>query len=409
VGSNVSLSFESQRAYANRGPLVNSEFYPGWLDLWGSPHSIVNTTEVLKTFNEMMQINANVNFYMFHGGTNFGFSNGADPPYLPQPTSYDYDAPISEAGDITKKYMSIRKAISQYLPIPKVAVPINSTKIALGNVQMTYYLPLIDAIREFSDKCVNSFHPLSFEKLGQGYGFISYSTILDDPNVDGQILSIDGLRDRAYVQIGAASLGFLYRVSRTSLKIDLKSNHNRTLYIIVENMGRLNFGNNLLDAKGILGNVTLNNATLTTWTQCLTKNFIPNYQMMNDKLWQRIKHPKNLLSKTNLQNVTDFKVPAIYLGEFQVSSQTSDFDTFLKMDKFKKGIALIRSSKGQLTNLGRYWPYTGPQVTLYTPGIFMTPAQAINDLILIEFEGSMCNDDKYCLAQFIDYPIIDSL
>jgi beta-galactosidase len=357
----------------------------------------------------MMQINANVNFYMFHGGTNFGFSNGADPPYLPQPTSYDYDAPISEAGDITKKYMSIRKAISQYLPIPKVAVPINSTKIALGNVQMTYYLPLIDAIREFSDKCVNSFHPLSFEKLGQGYGFISYSTILDDPNVDGQILSIDGLRDRAYVQIGAASLGFLYRVSRTSLKIDLKSNRNRTLYIIVENMGRLNFGNNLLDAKGILGNVTLNNATLTTWTQCLTKNFIPNYQMMNDKLWQRIKHPKNLLSKTNLQNVTDFKVPAIYLGEFQVSSQTSDFDTFLKMDKFKKGIALIRSSKGQLTNLGRYWPYTGPQVTLYTPGIFMTPAQAINDLILIEFEGSMCNDDKYCLAQFIDYPIIDSL
>ena len=86
----------------------------GSYDFWGEPHSKVNTVDVLKTFNEMMLVNASVNFYIFHGGTNFGFSNGARlSPYASNPTSYDYDAPITEAGDITNKYLAIREAISK--------------------------------------------------------------------------------------------------------------------------------------------------------------------------------------------------------------------------------------------------------------------------------------------------------
>ena len=117
---------------------INSEFYVGWLDHWGSPHSIVDTVSILKTFNQMLQIGANVNFYMFFGGTNFGFSNGANQPFSAQPTSYNYDAPISEPGDITNKYMAIRSAISKYLPLPQVPIPANSTKVAYGRIQMAY-------------------------------------------------------------------------------------------------------------------------------------------------------------------------------------------------------------------------------------------------------------------------------
>jgi beta-galactosidase len=115
VSHDTGDAFRHQRKFSPKGPLVNSEFYPGWLDFWGTPHQKVDTESILKSFNEMMTLRANVNFYMFFGGTNFGFSNGADPPYLVQPTSYDYDAPISEAGDITNKYLAIRKAISNVI------------------------------------------------------------------------------------------------------------------------------------------------------------------------------------------------------------------------------------------------------------------------------------------------------
>ena len=109
----MASSFAAQRVYLPHGPLVNSEYYVGWLDFWGSPHQKVSTSDALVTFHQMMQLGANVNIYMFHGGTNWGFSNGADPTFSVQPTSYDYDAPISESGDITNKYLAFRDAISQ--------------------------------------------------------------------------------------------------------------------------------------------------------------------------------------------------------------------------------------------------------------------------------------------------------
>lgn len=141
VEANVTAHFELQRQYSPHGPLVNSEFYPGWLDFWGLPHQKRDTLTVVSKFKEMMDMEASVNFYMFHGGTNFGWSNGADPPFfLTQPTSYDYDAPISEAGDITQKYLALRKVIGEYLPLPNVPMPKNQTKYAYGKVKMTYVI-----------------------------------------------------------------------------------------------------------------------------------------------------------------------------------------------------------------------------------------------------------------------------
>jgi hypothetical protein len=196
-----------------------------------------------------MSMEANVNFYMFHGGTNFGFSNGVNLPFLPQPTSYDYDAPISEAGDITEKYLAMRDAISKYFPLPNVAIPPNSLKKNYGKVKMTHYVPLVDAIMQISNQVIKSLNPQSFEKMGQGHGFVLYKTKLDNVDVHEKILSIPNLHDRAYVQIGDTPIGVLYRAGETSLKIDLPNNENDTLYIIVENMGRLNFGDDMLDNK----------------------------------------------------------------------------------------------------------------------------------------------------------------
>ena len=129
-----------------------------------------------------------------------------------------------------------------------------------------------------SSSCIKSESPQSFERLGQGYGFILYSTVLKNLDVHGKILTIPGIHDRGYISIGNTPIGILHRDLDTVLKIDLQYNKDETLYIIVENMGRLNFGYDLLDTKGTITDVTLDGQVLNGWTHCLTENFLPNYQ-----------------------------------------------------------------------------------------------------------------------------------
>lgn len=397
-GTNVTDSFDAQRTYEPSGPLVNSEYYAGWLDLWGHQHSKRGASGIIKTFEEMMDMNASVNFYMYHGGTNFGFSNGADPQYSTTPTSYDYDAPISEAGDITEKYMRMRDSISKYLPIPKVRVPANQTKMAYGKIPMKWNGTLVDAIKKLSVTWKMNETPLTFEKLGQGYGFIMYSTTLKDLNVNGKNLSISGIRDRGYILIGNNPIGIVYRGENTSLIINLPKNNESTLNIIVENMGRLNYGGDLLDNKGIVSDVTLNGEILLNWNHTLTENFIPNFQGNN--FFKHLQKPKK-----NKDGIINFRGPNVYIGEFNVDKIAHS--TFLDMRKFTKGVALIGNGN-KLSNLGRYWPNKGPQVTLYTPGAFLHK-NSKNQIILIEFEGSLCEYDEDCYVEFLDYPVIDNL
>ncbi|CAN8028401.1 unnamed protein product [Ixodes persulcatus] len=113
AGMNVKRAFDSVRRAQGKGPLVVTEYYSGWMDHWGSPHTKTDSSEVLKTFEEILRFNASVNFYMFQGGTNFGFSNGRNPPSQRRPTSYDYGAPLSEAGDPTDLYYKIRNITSR--------------------------------------------------------------------------------------------------------------------------------------------------------------------------------------------------------------------------------------------------------------------------------------------------------
>ncbi|CAF0778296.1 unnamed protein product [Rotaria sordida] len=390
--TNVNESFNYQRQYASCGPLINTEFYPGWLDLWGHQHSTVSTDSIVKTLDQMLSIGVNVNFYMFYGGTNFGFTSGADPDYNPQPTSYDYDAPISEPGDITLKYMAIRTIIGNYLPLPSTPVPGNNTKKAYGTVRLSFKQSLLSYIKTHSSYCTTSMYPKRFEELGQNQAFVVYSTILNNPEVQGKVLDLSGIRDRAYVLLGEKSIGIAYRANSSSLKLTIQAPGNREthLNIIVENMGRLNYGDNLLDTKGIVKNITLNGQMLVNWTMCISGSLFdqaPTDFIMNE-----------------FENF-DPNAPNIYTGDFSITDKIPS-DTFLlpitvSKGYWEKGVAYINKY-----NLGRYWPILGPQVTLYIPGPWLNPS-GMNSLTMIELQSSPCGNEQMCSIELVDYPILD--
>lgn len=148
--SDVAGQFTTLRKYYPKGPLINSEFYPGWLSHWQDDFPSVNAESVAQTLDKMLRLGVNVNFYMFFGGTNFGFTNGAntDPNYRPQTTSYDYDAPITEGGDVTEKYWKIRNVTSKYVTI-NTTVPENTKKLTLPPFKLDVTAVLFsDSVRE---------------------------------------------------------------------------------------------------------------------------------------------------------------------------------------------------------------------------------------------------------------------
>ncbi|KTG03520.1 hypothetical protein cypCar_00022914 [Cyprinus carpio] len=178
-GSNVTAAFKAQRHAEPRGPLVNSEFYTGWLDHWGEKHAVIPTAAVVKSLNEILEMGANVNLYMFIGGTNFGYWNGANSPYGPQPTSYDYDAPLTEAGDFTEKYFAIREVIKMLKTVSES----------------------LD-ILSFSGP-VKTLYPPTFTEMNQAFGFMLYQTVLPVNCLKPTPLSspLNGVHDRAYISI----------------------------------------------------------------------------------------------------------------------------------------------------------------------------------------------------------------
>ncbi|XP_040003394.1 beta-galactosidase isoform X2 [Xiphias gladius] len=253
-GANVTAAFNAQRHAEPRGPLVNSEFYTGWLDHWGSPHSSVSSTVVAKSLNEILVTGANVNLYMFIGGTNFGYWNGANALYSPQPTSYDYDAPLTEAGDLTEKYFVIRDVIKMYHKIPEGPVPPTTPKYAYGAVEMKKLQTISDALEELSfSGPVKSMYPQTFTELNQMVGYVLYRTILPFTCSTPTPLSsqLDGVHDRAYVSVEGVAVGILERNKALTLNVTGKAGSQ--VDILVENMGRINYGKDINDFKSSIG------------------------------------------------------------------------------------------------------------------------------------------------------------
>ncbi len=211
TGQNI---FDAVKRFRPNGPFFVPEFYPGWLDHWGEPHAHVEADSSAKDLEWILGHGISVNLYMFHGGTNFGFMNGANygGRFQPQPTSYDYDAPLDEGGRPTPKYFKFRDVIARHLPpgvtIPNLPDPVPT--IAIPRFELRDGAGLFD----LATKPIHSIHPLTMEDIGQSYGYILYRTSLDSP-MKGE-LRITGLRDYAIVFLDGLKIGSLDRRHKQS-------------------------------------------------------------------------------------------------------------------------------------------------------------------------------------------------
>ncbi|XP_074844316.1 beta-galactosidase isoform X2 [Carettochelys insculpta] len=329
-GSNVTAAFLSQRSSEPTGPLVNSEFYTGWLDHWGHPHSVVSTEKIAKTLNEILAQGANVNLYMFLGGTNFAYWNGANMPYASQPTSYDYDAPLSEAGDLTGKYFALREVIGRYKPLPEGPVPPTTPKYAYGQVAMEKLGTVAELLSDLSpSEPIRSTYPLTFVQLKQYFGFVLYRTTLPKNYSEPTPLRspLNGVHDRAYVSVDGVAQGVLERGKSYVINITGKAGTN--LDVLVENMGRVNYGRYNNDFKGLVSNLSLGQVTLVDWKI---------YPLDIDSVVGRGLNSRGEESKTAASNPSRYAAPAFYIGRFSIPSGIPDLpqDTYIKFPGWTK-------------------------------------------------------------------------
>ncbi|XP_020918841.1 beta-galactosidase-1-like protein 2 isoform X4 [Sus scrofa] len=318
-------------------PKMVMEYWTGWFDSWGGPHHILDTSEVLRTVSAIIDAGASINLYMFHGGTNFGFINGAMhfQDYMSDVTSYDYDAVLTEAGDYTPKYIRLRELFGSIsgasLPLPPDLLP----KVRYEPVVPAFYLSLWDALPYIKEP-VTSEKPVNMENLpindgnGQSFGYTLYETTITSSGILSALV-----RDRGQ--------GFTI------------------LRILVENCGRVNYGENIDNQrKGLIGDIYLNDTPLKKfkiYSLDMKKSF---FQRFTAEKWDPVPGVPTL--------------PAFFLGALSVTS--FPYDTFVKLEGWEKGVVFVNGY-----NLGRYWNI-GPQETLYLPGVWLN--EGINQVIVFE-------------------------
>lgn len=397
VGNNITDAFQIQRNSEPRGPLVNSEFYTGWLDHWGEQHWTVRSEAVASALYDILARGANVNMYMFIGGTNFAYWNGANTPYAPQPTSYDYDAPLSEAGDLTEKYFALRKVIGKFVALPEGPIPPSTPKFAYGTVPLKK-LRAVDAALDVlcPSGPINSVYPLTFTQVKQYFGFVLYRTTLprDCSNPTPLSSPLNGVHDRAYVAVDGIPQGVLER--NRVLTVNIQGKAGARLDLLVENMGRVNYGKAINDFKGLISNLTLGSCILTNWTifPLDTERAVSSLQGH----WGGRQKDASACSSGN------YTLPAFYSGNFSIPSGIPSLpqDTFIKFPGWTKGQVWINGF-----NLGRYWPARGPQVTLFVPKHLLSTSTP-NTITVLELERAPCGQHGLGAVELVDTPILNA-
>ncbi|WP_336773756.1 glycoside hydrolase family 35 protein [Paenibacillus sp. MMO-58] len=363
-GSRVAESFGKYREYRQDEPLMVMEYWLGWFDHWRKPHHVRETGDVANVLDEMLQQGSSVNLYMFHGGTNFGYYSGANygEHYEPTVTSYDYDAPLTEWGDVTEKYKAIRGVLEKH-GIPEGApFPAPIPKKAYGKVALTEKADLLGQLELASSGQVQSVSIRPMEHYDQAYGFIMYSTPVKGPR-NRQKLHLREVRDRAQVFLDGKLIGVVERWNPQPIEISVPREGAR-LDVLVENMGRVNYGPYLRDHKGITEGVLIDNQFQSNWTVTLLP--IESEQL------ERVQYESVEVTAARQPDGR----PAFYRGFVEVNEPA---DTFLRFDGWQKGIAWINGFQ-----LGRYWE-AGPQRTLYVPGPLLRKGS--NEIILFELHG----------------------
>ncbi|KAI3671640.1 hypothetical protein L1987_87380 [Smallanthus sonchifolius] len=388
--------FKMQKAYnaPGKSPPLSAEFYTGWLTHWGENIAKTDATSTASALENILSRNGSAVLYMAHGGTNFGFYSGANAAeesvYTADLTSYDYDAPISESGDVDgAKFKALRRVIAKYSATSLPPVPANNKKTGYGRIQLEKTASLFKTLDiDLSTKAIESENPISMEAAGQMFGFLLYASEI--PKGKGNTLSIPKVHDRAQVYVTCLSEDkrekpqYVGTINRWSNKhVDLPNaecSSTRRLLILVENMGRINYGQYLSDSKGILSAVYLNGKPLLKWKMLPVPlsnlNEAPqNYLSFNNSIssFTRISARKTLKSSPGV----NLKEPAFYSGNFVVDKVT---DTYMSFNGWGKGVAFVNNF-----NIGRFWPSFGPQCNIYVPAPVLQRGK--NVLVILELES----------------------
>ncbi|KAK7106330.1 hypothetical protein V1264_017596 [Littorina saxatilis] len=363
-------------------PLMVMEFWTGWFDHWGQPHNTDDLSVYAERVATILDSGASINFYMFHGGTNFGFMAGANEfsHYKADVTSYDYDAPLTEAGDITEKYMKTRELILEkiYKPLGILQLPVvpaNVPRVEYAKLRMAEMMTWKDLTSHIM-KTGHSERPMPMEMykfdsgLGQSYGYIIYRKQIGS----GNWLELPGkVRDRAQVLLNTWSVTTFDSDSK-KLEVQMHASQpNNLLEIVVENLGRVNFINHKApdpdilnkQRKGLDGDVKIDGKFVTDWN-ALALDFDQEflYKISRASEWKSFIPQKNS--------------PTLYRAQMVIAGTPAD--TFLNMKDWKKGIVIVNGM-----NLGRYWEI-GPQRTLYIPAPFLK--SGMNEFLIFEEHAS---------------------
>ena len=359
-GSNSERNFNNLLKVQPDAPLMCGEFWNGWFDHWGEAHHVREADDTAKEFDAILNRNGSINFYMFHGGTNFNFYNGANyyDDYAPTVTSYDYHCLLNESGDRTEKYYACQNVIRQHgFEIPELEC-IDQPKKAYGKITLDKAIPLFACLDQLSKK-VSLPYVLPMEKLDQNFGYILYRTHLTGPYQPRE-LNIHGLHDRATIYLDGKYVGIIERNQpHEKIMIGVEKGQTIQLDILVENMGRVNYGPELYDRKGI------------------TKAVCLGLQELHH--WEMYPLPMKELTSISYKEGQCYHEPAFYQGTFEIDECQ---DTFIYLDHFNKGHVYINGF-----NLGRYWK-KGPQRSLYIPAPLLK--QGINKIEI--FEIHQCDD-----------------
>lgn len=362
-GSRPLDCFAALLRYHPGQPPMCGEFWCGWFDHWGEEHHTRTPEDTVADLRAMLGAGASFNFYMFHGGTNFGFTNGANHGerwggYAPTVTSYDYCAPLSEAGDMTPTFFAVREELARFTGVLPPLDVCDSKKAAYGRIELKESACLFDVLQAIGRKR-SAPTPLTMEEMGQAFGYILYSTEIRG-SLSPRELDLQRMHDRAQIFVDGTLVGVKDRLGADcTVKVGSTPEKPCRLDILVENMGRINYGAKTFDRKGILEGVRLGQAFHFGWDTTAL--------------------PMDDIAAIPFGEIKPFDGrPCFYRGTLCVEGEPAD--TFLAPVGFHKGFVTVNGF-----NLGRYWNDKGPQKTLYIPAPLLHAGE--NEIILFETDG----------------------
>lgn len=379
TGANIDKQFERLSEVRPNTPLMCSEFWSGWFDHWGRKHETRDATQMVNGLRDMLERDISFSLYMTHGGTTFGHWGGANSPtYTAMCSSYDYDAPIGEWGNVTPKYLKLRELLANYLDDGQelIAIPDSMPIIEIESIEIKEMAPMFENL----PKKKTSFEVKPMEEYNQGWGTIIYRTKLEASDRQ-EVLTITELCDWGQVYLDGELLAYLDRRKGENSVLLPPVKEGATLDILVEAMGRVNFGEAIHDRKGITKKVEIKSRQQTkqlhNWE---VYSYLPEYDFIKENA-----NFRPFIEKENM--------PSYYRGTFNL---TELGDTFIDMSQWGKGMVWVNGYA-----IGRFWEI-GPQQTLYMPGCWLKEGE--NEIIVLDLLPS-----KSAVLKGLREPILDEL